>query len=496
MMFAMLKPNGLRGWVVLGAVGLGLPLGCADEAAAPPSPTVPAADGPPPTPASTDAGAGDLVARDGFILPPLPPPNGPWPTWVSRDIGMVASPGRVWSGAGPPLRIQSGGTDIGGVADSFHFVSRQVAGDFEIVARIGSLQMASPDSTAGLMVRASEDDPAAANVFVGVLADRTKGGVLLQRSRSGEAAVTVVTDVGVRDGQWWLRLTRKGRTLTAYRSAMYRLNWTRIGSVDIDLPAEVVAGLAVASRNPDRPTVSEVTALRLQNLDSQPATRSWAFDEIGSVAVGGIATHVGDGLELAGLGEPLSLLNDSGVYAFQTAEGEQVLTVKVGAFTHPNPAARVGLMLREGPVLQFVVSRGGPAVVLTVTAEMGVQFMTRHQPFMMGEVTSVEAVKAPVWLRLTRTELPGQPAQSLVSGAYSIDGVQWAQVGSIQFSLPEPFLIGVHATSSGGSLPVASTLTELSLTRPTAAAPVADAGMPSGPADAAAIDAAAIQGGM
>jgi regulation of enolase protein 1 (concanavalin A-like superfamily) len=376
------------------------------------------------------------------------------------------------------MRVESGGRDIGGVADSFHFVNRKVSGDFELETRIQSLQMASPESTAGLMVRADDTDPGAAAVFAGILADRTRGGLLLHRGATGAAAVTAVSDVGLRDGQW-LRLTRTGRTFTAYRSAQPRLNWTRVGSVDVDLPAEVVVGFAVASKNPNRPTTSEVNTLRLHNLGSQAATTGWTLEELGG-AGGGLAVHEAGGLKLAGTGEPLSLLQDSGLYAFLTAEGDQMLTVKVGAFTHPNAPARVGLMLREGPAVLLLVSRATPAVVLTVTAEMGVQFMSRSATNMMGTVAPpVAEVKAPVWLRLTRTQLPGEPAHSRISGAYSVDGVQWTTVGTAVFSLPEPFLIGAYASSSGGSTPASTTLTEVSLTRPPPA-PTPDAGASEG----------------
>jgi regulation of enolase protein 1 (concanavalin A-like superfamily) len=479
----MLKPTGPGTWLVLSALGVLLSIGCDDAPPAEPGgPDAGPAEAPPTAPAGADAGgAGDLRPRDAFIPPTPPAPNGPWPTWASKDIGAVASPGKVWSSMSG-LRVESGGAAIGGVADSFHFVSRKVGGDFEIVSRVQSLQMASPESTAGLMVRANDTEPGAAAVYLGILADRTKGGVLLQRSAGGAAAVTAVSDVGLRDGQW-LRITRRGRTFSAYRSAGLRVNWTRVGSVDLDLPAEVSVGLAVASKNPARSTVSEVGALRLHNLDSQPATRDWTLDELGAAA-GGTATHEADGLKLAGIGEPLSLLQDSGLYAYQTAQGDQMLTVKVGAFTHRNAPARVGLMLREGPAIQLLISRATPAVVLTVTADMGVQFMSRILPNMMGTVAMpVTEVKAPVWLRLTRTEVPGQPALSRVTGSYSIDGIQWTQVGAITFSLPEPFLIGAYASSNGGSVPVSAGLTEVSLTRPPPdLAP--DAGAP--PADASA----------
>ena len=130
-----------------------------------------------------------------------------------------------------------------------------------------------------------------------------------------------------------------------------------------------------------------------------------------------------------------------------------MLTVKVGAFTHANAPARVGLMLREGPSIQLAISRGTPAVMLTVTAGMGVQFMGRVMPFMMGTVTAVERDQGPGLAAPHTDRAPGQPAQSRVTGSYSLDGATWTEVGVDPLSLPEPFLIGAYATSSGGSVP-------------------------------------------
>ena len=114
---------------------------------------------------------------------------------------------------------------------------------------------------------------------------------------------------------------------------------------------------------------------------------------------------------------------------------------------------------------------------------MGVQFLGRPVPIMMGTVAPpVAGVKAPVWLRLTRKEVPGQPAFSTITGSFSSDGATFTQVGSVTFSLAEPFLIGPYVTSSGGSTPVMVTLTDLSLTRPP---PAASGG---GPADAGTSD--------
>ena len=247
-------------WLAVGWLGLWLGAGCESDPPAGPvaapvdGAMLDAAIGSVPSSGADGGAAADVRPRDAYLPPPPPPPNGPWPHWESKDIGQMRVPSRVWSDL-HEVRVESGGLDIGGAADSFHFVSRKVSGDFEILLRVNSLQMASPESTAGLMVRADDSDAGAVNVFLGVFADRLRGGALMHRASTGAPTMTAFRDTGVRDGNQWLRLVRQGRTFTAYRSTSLREKWTRIGAVDLDLPSEARAGLAVASRTPQRPTV-------------------------------------------------------------------------------------------------------------------------------------------------------------------------------------------------------------------------------------------------
>jgi regulation of enolase protein 1 (concanavalin A-like superfamily) len=443
-----------------------------------------------PTPPITgeldDAGAPEkrdaATPRDasGRDTPAPTPPNGPIAPWAARTIGP-AGPQReeVRSSTGIMV-VRAGGTEVGGTADSCQLISQKVRGDFDLMARVRSLQMVNPDTKAGLMVRASDTDPAAANVFLAVLADPMRGGLLQHRAATGGPTVFGATDTGVRAGQW-LRITRKGRTFTAFRSAA-RLVWTKVGSVDLDLPVEVVAGVAVSARHDMAATTAEIDGLRLHSFESQPATRDWILEEMG--AIGASALWNGNTLTMSGLGDTPSLLTDSGAFACQPASGNQALTVRVAEFTHRDPFARVALMVREGPPVSF--SRTQPSVILSVTAGMGVQFQSRAFNNLMATVAPVKAgVKAPVWLRLERTENPGPPLTSRFVGSYSDDGRTWIPVGTASFALPEPYLIGIMANSNGSTTPAVATLTDLSLTAGAAPSPP-----PPPPPDAARPDSA------
>jgi regulation of enolase protein 1 (concanavalin A-like superfamily) len=414
--------------------------------------------------AEVDAGSPD-AARDAGRREVSAPvaPNGPMAPWASADVGPVGTFKAEVRSSLTQLTVRATGMDVGGTADSFHFVSNKAHGDFELVARVRSLQMVAPDSKAGIMVRASAD-PAAPNVFLTVLADPMRGGQFQVRPTAGAATTVFGPDPGVRAGQW-LRLTRKGRTLTAARSSS-RLDWIKVGSADVDLPAEVFVGLAVASRSATAPTTAEFDALRVADFPGQAATRDFSLDEI--AVMGASATWNAGTLTLTGLGEPLSLLMESGVVAAASVSGNHVFTARLAGFTHSDPNARVGLVIRQGPPVAF--SRGQPAVLLSVNAGMTATFQSRAANNLMATVAPPRAdQKAPLWLRLERIEQAGPPLSSRFVGSISTDGVQWSPLGEARFALPEPFLIGFHASSNGSTTPVTATFTDVTLTPVTTA---------------------------
>jgi hypothetical protein len=217
----------------------------------------------------------------------------------------------------------------------------------------------------------------------------------------------------------------------------------------------------VASRNGSRATTAEIDGLRVSDLAGQAATRAWTIDEIATM--GGSAIWNGGSLTVAGHGEPLSLLMESGVLAFDSVSGNQVLTARVASFSHPDPAARVSLMIRQGPPVSF--SRIQPAVLLSLTAGTGLQFQSRAASNLMATVAPPRAqIRPPVWLRLERVEQAGPPLASRFVGSYSLDGRQWVVAGEAAFAMPEPFLVGIAAGSNGSNIPVSAAFTDVALT--------------------------------
>ncbi len=85
--------------------------------------------------------------------------------WNSADIGPVGQAG-VDSSVGGVFNVASGGTDIAGISDSFHFVYQSLIGDCTIIARLDSFSTVDPWAKAGIMIHGGLWK-SSSNVFLG-----------------------------------------------------------------------------------------------------------------------------------------------------------------------------------------------------------------------------------------------------------------------------------------------------------------------------------------
>jgi hypothetical protein len=130
--------------------------------------------------------------------------------------------------------------------DQFHFVHQPMAGDGTVTARVTAQTDTGAWAKAGIMLKAGA---ASGSPYVALMVT-PQHGVLLQADASTELTRTVT---GL---PRWLRLTRSGQTVTGYESADGS-SWRQVGTVTAaDLPAQVRAGLFVAS--PPSLTVNEM----------------------------------------------------------------------------------------------------------------------------------------------------------------------------------------------------------------------------------------------
>jgi len=132
--------------------------------------------------------------------------------WQSADIGdTLAGSTNI---AGGEITIVANGADIWGTADACRFVYQEVAGDFEISARIVSMEAVNAWSKAGIMARQSLD-PGSQNAYINVTIEN--GVKLIHRDTPG-------ADTGPSPFEpnfaapIWLKLARKGDEFSSFWS--------------------------------------------------------------------------------------------------------------------------------------------------------------------------------------------------------------------------------------------------------------------------------------
>jgi regulation of enolase protein 1 (concanavalin A-like superfamily) len=162
--------------------------------------------------------------------------------WQARDIGAVGASGSA-SASGGTFTVRGSGADVWGTADAFHLVYRLLAGDGTITARVASLAGVESWTKAGVMIRGSTASNAA-HAFM--LVSRGKGLAFQRRTTAG--AITTHTSGGSGTAPQWVRLTRSGTRISAYRSNDGG-TWTLVGSDSFSLPGTVLVGLAVTSHD-------------------------------------------------------------------------------------------------------------------------------------------------------------------------------------------------------------------------------------------------------
>ena len=165
-----------------------------------------------------------------------PPPSG----WREADVGDVRVRGSTRYERGT-FTVRGAGPNMDGVADSFHFVFKEVRGDSEIVAEVTSIQYTHPNAKAGLMMRENLGEYSR-NVMIALTA---MNGAALQ-FRPNEHANTEVFRLGALFAPQWVKLQRRGNEFSAFVSPNGRI-WSLVERIPMEMRDTFYVGLAVAS---------------------------------------------------------------------------------------------------------------------------------------------------------------------------------------------------------------------------------------------------------
>jgi hypothetical protein len=138
------------------------------------------------------------------------------------------------------------GTGWAGTADQFRFVYKQITGDADVVARVVGFDTNTPWARAGVMVRQGLTGTSAhASLLLA-----PQSGLYFDR-RPSVSAGTVSMWGGGGVGPMWVKLSRKGTTVTAYRS-IDGTTWTNLGAQTMPLSEPYYMGIVVSSSDSSR----------------------------------------------------------------------------------------------------------------------------------------------------------------------------------------------------------------------------------------------------
>jgi hypothetical protein len=187
--------------------------------------------------------------------------------WSEMEIGTVRVNGGTRCDRNS-FTVRAAGAGMDGESDSFHYVYQQVRGDYEILARVSTIQHTAPNAKAALMMRESISDYAR-NVTIAATAEQ--GGAFQSRLFE-QRAEQVAAQPDIRIGTW-LKLRRRGNEFFAFKSVNGR-QWTLVEQMNLPMRESYYVGLALCSAVDDTlnwTTFDHVrTGTKLSNEDFTP----------------------------------------------------------------------------------------------------------------------------------------------------------------------------------------------------------------------------------
>ncbi|HXF10265.1 MAG TPA: glycosyl hydrolase family 18 protein, partial [Desulfuromonadaceae bacterium] len=160
--------------------------------------------------------------------------------WTDADIGTVGVGGSAaYDSSTGTFTVNGSGSDIWGTADSFNFASISTNGDVTVIARVATEEVTAAWAKCGVMIREST---AANAAYAGLYVTPSNGVSMQIRTATGATAVDLARQSG-HAAPYWVKLVRSGSTFTGFSSADGS-TWTQVGTTNITMAVNVLAGLA------------------------------------------------------------------------------------------------------------------------------------------------------------------------------------------------------------------------------------------------------------
>ncbi len=167
--------------------------------------------------------------------------NDPCYPWLSADVGRPDTAGSLTC-LKRQFVVKGSGNDIWNNSDNFHFAHQQIKGDFEIFAKIESIENTHPWAKAGIMIRETLHGNAR-NTYMAISSEN--GGTYQQRDSPGQNSQSSGSVEGIK-APYWVKLVRTGNDFFGYTSFDGR-KWDETGTASVRMSKNVYVGMAVTS---------------------------------------------------------------------------------------------------------------------------------------------------------------------------------------------------------------------------------------------------------
>jgi regulation of enolase protein 1 (concanavalin A-like superfamily) len=188
----------------------------------------------------------------------------------------------------------------------------------------------------------------------------------------------------------------------------------------------------------------------VSNIVATPLPSPWTNSDIGTVQVAGESVATNSAFEVSGSGADIWGTSDAFQYAYQPVTGNADVIARVVSVSPTDPWAKSGVMIRE------TLDAGSAHAMTVVSSGAGAAFQRRASSGAYTVHTSGPNVKAPYWVRLTRTN-------STFNSYVSADGNSWTLVGTQTMTMGNSAFVGLcstaHTTTNGVNNAVLDSIT-------------------------------------
>jgi hypothetical protein len=371
---------------------------------------------------------------------------------TSADIGAPGLAGSTTINDGVYTIIGSG-NDISGTSDQFQFASESLSGNAEMIVRVDSLTNTQDWAMNGLMFR---EDNSAGSKYAMISAtpglsvqfqwrDATNGGI-------GCVFHDYTYTGSTFSGPMWLKLVRTGNEFRGYFSDN-GVNWVQVGGTPaIAMSKTVQAGLAVAAANTEALATTVFSHLSI----SQSTDFAFSDSDVGIPATAGSTATPNEGYIVTGGGADVYGSNQHFHYSSESHTGDGEIIARVDSLTNTGTWAMGGVMFRDSNSANDPTA---PFAMVFANPNSGVVFQWSSRDGNYASCYRTEVKDIPVWVKLVRVN-------NEFSGFYSMDGVNWTQIGTAQsIGISQTAQVGLYACANNDNAATAAQFSQVSVSQ-------------------------------